>query len=60
MTLCRLGSFGLVFDLHHYKPTPLYVMCDNDAALGQLQFRSLHLLAISKLLHESTDAFISG
>ena len=29
-----LSSLSLVFALHHYKPTPLYVMDEIDAALG--------------------------
>ena len=36
-----LSSLSLVFALHHYKPTPLYVMDEIDAALGAL--RMLHL-----------------
>lgn len=31
-----LSSLSLVFALHHYKPTPLYVMDEIDAALGML------------------------
>lgn len=31
-----LSSLSLVFALHHYKPTPLYVMDEIDAALGEL------------------------
>ncbi len=31
-----LSSLSLVFALHHYKPTPLYVMDEIDAALGAL------------------------
>lgn len=31
-----LSSLALVFALHHYKPTPLYVMDEIDAALGNL------------------------
>ena len=31
-----LSSLSLVFALHHYKPTPLYVMDEIDAALGRL------------------------
>lgn len=30
-----LSSLSLVFALHHYKPTPLYVMDEIDAALGK-------------------------
>jgi hypothetical protein len=30
-----LHSLSLVFALHHYKPTPLYVMDEIDAALGE-------------------------
>ncbi len=39
-----LSSLSLVFALHHYKPTPLYVMDEIDAALGERPFckRSLH------------------
>ena len=29
-----LSSLSLVFALHQYKPTPLYVMDEIDAALG--------------------------
>lgn len=32
--LQTLSSLALVFALHHYKPTPLYVMDEIDAALG--------------------------
>lgn len=32
-----LSSLSLVFALHHYKPTPLYVMDEIDAALGERQ-----------------------
>ncbi len=31
-----LSSLSLVFALHHYKPTPLYVMDEIDAALGRV------------------------
>lgn len=31
-----LSSLALVFALHHYKPTPLYVMDEINAALGKL------------------------
>ena len=39
-----LSSLSLVFALHHYKPTPLYVMDEIDAALGERPFckRSSH------------------
>jgi hypothetical protein len=33
-----LSSLSLVFALHHYKPTPLYVMDEIDAALGGFTF----------------------
>lgn len=36
-----LSSLSLVFALHHYKPTPLYVMDEIDAALGRLRRWSL-------------------
>ena len=37
-----LSSLALVFALHHYKPTPLYVMDEIDAALD---FRNVRLLS---------------
>lgn len=37
-----LASLSLVFALHHYKPTPLYVMDEIDAALD---FRNVSILA---------------
>ena len=36
-----LSSLSLVFALHHYKPTPLYVMDEIDAALGKLHNSTL-------------------
>ena len=30
-----LSSLSLVFALHHFRPTPLYVMDEIDAALGE-------------------------
>lgn len=38
-----LSSLALVFALHHYKPTPLYVMDEIDAALD---FRNVSILFI--------------
>lgn len=37
-----LSSLSLVFALHHYKPTPLYVMDEIDAALD---FRNVSIIA---------------
>ena len=37
-----LASLALVFALHHYKPTPLYIMDEIDAALD---FRNVSIVA---------------
>ena len=39
-----LSSLSLVFALHHYKPTPLYVMDEIDAALGKAQSEAKSVL----------------
>lgn len=31
-----LSSLSLIFALHYYRPTPVYVMDEIDAALGQI------------------------
>lgn len=41
-----LSSLALVFALHHYKPTPLYVMDEIDAALGTISQLIFHLMPI--------------
>lgn len=42
-----LSSLALVFALHHYKPTPLYVMDEIDAALD---FRNVSLVLFVLLM----------
>ena len=42
MSQKTLSSLALVFALHHYKPTPLYVMDEIDAALD---FRNVSIIA---------------
>lgn len=47
-----LSSLALVFALHHYKPTPLYVMDEIDAALD---FRNVSIVA-SYIKERTKDA----
>jgi hypothetical protein len=52
IVLQTLSSLALVFALHHYKPTPLYVMDKIDAALGKsCELAFLLILSISKDLY---------
>jgi structural maintenance of chromosome 4 len=41
-----LSSLALVFALHHYKPTPLYVMDEIDAALDFRNVSSLKVIRV--------------
>ena len=47
-----LSSLALVFALHHYKPTPLYVMDEIDAALD---FRNVSIVA-NYIKEQTTNA----
>lgn len=43
-----LSSLALVFALHHYKPTPLYVMDEIDAALVSITYDQLPVSCCSR------------
>src|SRR6266478_4730434 len=49
-----LSSLELVFALHHYKPTPLYVMDEIDAALD---FRNVRTILNSLSYSTNTTRF---
>ena len=46
-----LSSLALVFALHHYRPTPLYVMDEIDAALD---FKNVSIVANYIKVHTHT------
>ena len=53
-----LSSLALVFALHHYKPTPLYVMDEIDAALD---FKNVSIVAnYIKVSDGSLSTLIGG
>lgn len=47
-----LASLALVFGLHHYRPTPLYVMDEIDAALD---FRNVSIISNYVKVSRSTQ-----
>lgn len=49
-----LSSLALVFALHHYRPTPLYVMDEIDAALD---FKNVSLSFLPYLVSANLDIF---
>ena len=59
-----LSSLSLVFALHHYKPTPLYVMDEIDAALGAPHYcaiaRVSTSVSLSALLPAASQAILDS
>lgn len=53
-----LSSLALVFALHHYKPTPLYVMDEIDVALGMFSAFYIGLLRAVRSLNYSTQTLV--
>lgn len=55
-----LSSLALVFALHHYKPTPLYVMDEIDAALGNFSLTCQCSYSCCPLLFEQLHSWQSN
>ncbi|KAI5302152.1 hypothetical protein KEM56_000977 [Ascosphaera pollenicola] len=56
-----LSSLALVFALHHYRPTPLYVMDEIDAALDFRNFElAARLVGVYKVNHMTKSVTIEN
>ncbi|KAI6696186.1 hypothetical protein NL676_016305 [Syzygium grande] len=53
-----LSSLALVFTLHYYKPTPLYVMDEIDAALDRTKDAQFIIISLRNNMFELADRLV--